>query len=528
MKHRLSTLPNAIRLSVVIVVVAGAVLTLAGCGGTSGGGDASSPSAVKVGGTFNVGTGVPSSLDPATVASLADWTVAHQLYRWLVWVDPKGRLQPELATSWSSDAAGKTWTIKLRPTAKFSDGQPLTAEDVVYTFKRLQDPKIGSPGLEVFKNVKSIQAVDAQTVEFRLAAPNPAFPIDLSEPHAGIIAAGTRDPLKTKAYSGPFVLQSLSGESEATLSKNKYWDKKDAQGRALPYLDTVRIVFSPDAAGQAEALRSGELNFVALPPELAATVKDDPAVSLIRTPVPQFYAIHMRSDEGHIASNPDFRRALMLGTDYQALLTAAYMDLGTLSNGTPIGPSFADYYLDQPHAPDVEKAKQLMAQAGYPDGAKIKLVTQPVSTSVAIATVWKEQMAKIGVTVDIQQVPTDVYYGGSGENNWLECDFGVTDWGARPNPVNYFQLALVTDAPYNESHWSDAEFDALTVKIATEMDAATRAGLYKQAQQILIDRGPYIIPFFLDATLGVSSNIAGVVVHQDVYNIVFDTVHYTD
>ena len=97
-------------------------------------------------------------------------------------------------------------------------------------------------------------------------------------------------------------------------------------------------------------------------------------------------------------------------------------------------------------------------------------------------------------------------YGGSGENNWLECDFGITDWGARPNPVNYFQLSLVTDGPYNESHWSDAEFDALTAKIATEMDAATRADLYKQAQQILIDRGPYIIPFFLDGTLGVSPN----------------------
>jgi peptide/nickel transport system substrate-binding protein len=218
----------------------------------------------------------------------------------------------------------------------------------------------------------------------------------------------------------------------------------------------------------------------------------------------------------------------MLGTDFQALLTGAVMDMGTLSNGTPIGPSFADYYLDQPHVPDVEKAKQLLAQAGYPDGTTIRLTTQNAAPSPAIATVWKEQMAKIGVTVDIQQVPVDVYYGGSGENNWLECDFGITDWGARPNPVNYFQLSLVTDGPYNESHWSDAEFDALTAKIATEMDEATRADLYKQAQKILIDRGPYIIPFFLDGTIGVSPNIGGVVVTQDIYNIVFDTVHYTE
>ena len=124
----------------------------------------------------------------------------------------------------------------------------------------------------------------------------------------------------------------------------------------------------------------------------------------------------------------------------------------------------------------------------------------------AIATVWKEQMKAIGVTVDIQTVPPDVYYG-EGDTSWLKVDFGITEWGARATPNTYFNAAYVTGAAYNESHWSDSEFDALTAQINSELDRTKRAELYKQAQQILIERGPVIVPFFETAAAGASAAV---------------------
>ena len=103
-------------------------------------------------------------------------------------------------------------------------------------------------------------------------------------------------------------------------------------------------------------------------------------------------------------------------------------------------------------------------------------------------------------------MPPDVYYG-EGDTSWLKVDFGITEWGARATPNTYFNAAYVTGAAYNESHWSDPEFDALIAQINSELDRAKRVALYKQAQQILIERGPVIVPFFETAAAGVSATV---------------------
>ncbi len=121
-------------------------------------------------------------------------------------------------------------------------------------------------------------------------------------------------------------------------------------------------------------------------------------------------------------------------------------------------------------------------------------------------------MKAIGVTVDIQTEPADVYYG-EGDGSWLKVDFGITEWGARATPNAYFNTAYVTGAAYNESHWSDPEFDKVAAQINSELDRTKRVALYKQAQQIMIDRGPVIVPFFETAAAGVRArSCAGIAV----------------
>ncbi|MGD9018105.1 MAG: ABC transporter substrate-binding protein, partial [Desulfobacterales bacterium] len=273
---------------------------------------------------------------------------------------------------------------------------------------------------------------------------------------------------------------------------------------------------SPDMGGQVEALRGGELDFVGgLTTEFAEVVEADPATKLLTYNSNMHWVIHMRSDEGHATADNRVRQALKLATDHQAILDAVRPGLGSVGNGfSPVGPAYGAYHLARPPVPDIAKAKALLAEAGHGDGLSIDLTAQNQLDVIPIATVWKEQMAQIGVTVNIQVIPTDVYYG-DGENSWLKCAFGVTDWGSRATPVTYFKLAYMGEGPWNGAHWADADFDELSRQVDQEMDEAKRADLYHKLQEILIDRGPVIVPYFERVVLGVSQKLDGVQLASD-------------
>ncbi len=269
------------------------------------------------------------------------------------------------------------------------------------------------------------------------------------------------------------------------------------------------------------------MQFVAgLTSELVDSIGADSTLKIITGPSSAFhYVIHMRSDAGHPAADPRVRQALQLGTDHQGLIDQVRPGLAVVGNGTPVGPAYGDYYLDQAPAYDPAQAKTLLAQAGFAGGLTITLYAQQALEVPAIATVWKEQMKAIGVTVDIQTLPPDVYYG-EGDTSWLKVDFGITEWGARATPNTYFNAAYVTGAAYNESHWSDPEFDTLVAQINSELDRAKRADLYKQAQQILIERGPVIVPFFETAAAGASAKVQGVELAPDWSRTLFRAAYF--
>ncbi len=466
-------------------------------------------------GTFVVATEAFTIRDPAFASGRADILLNQQMYDWLVEIGSQNDLLPGLATEWSSPD-GKVWTFSLRPDVTFSNGEPFTAADVVYTFDRLRDPALGSPGKDIYANVNGVRAVDELTVEFTLTEPDPEFPSDVADYHAAILSRGVAEPAEEWVGTGAFKIVSYSAEDRTVLDKNPYYWRKDASGDSLPYLDELQLIVSPDLAGQVQALRGGQVQFVAgLTAELVASVKGDENLRVLTGPASAFhYVIHMRSDEGRPTADERVRRALRLGTDHQALIDQVRPGLAVTGNGTPVGPAYGDYYLDDPPVYDPEEARRLLAEAGYGDGLSITLYAQQALEVPAIATVWQQQMQAIGVPVNIQTVPPDVYYS-EGDANWLTVDFGITEWGARTTPDAYFNAAYVTGAAYNESHWSDAEFDALVARINTEMDRDTRADLYKQAQQILRERGPVIVPFFQTAVAGVSAALEGVELAPD-------------
>ncbi len=469
------------------------------------------------GGTLRRGWQAPAQLDPAFQASSSEIAAVAQIYDWFVWIDEKNRPAKALATGWEANPAGTVWTFEMMKGVTFHNGKTLTADDVVFTFDRLRDKTIGAATASLYANISEVKAVDSTHVRFTLAAPNPDLPADLGDYHAAIVDKDTKDYKRTFNGTGPFILERFSPEDRAVFKRNpNYWMS------GLPYLDGIQDIYSPQQSAQVEALRGGQLDFVGgLPAELAETLKKEGKVTLFLGEPNMHFVIHMRSDRGPTKDNR-VRQALKLATDRSAILQAARLGYGVTGRDTPIGPIFGDFYLDVPEPKrDVEKAKQLLKEAGY-ENLKITLMAQNSFDVPKIAVVWKEQLADAGVTVDINVVPPDVYYQ---DNGWLEVDFGITEWALRATPQPYLQLAYTTGAKWNESHWSDPDLDKLAQQAAVELDRAKRAQIYQDIQRIFIERGPIIVPYFERTVVAVSPQTKGLVVHPDFPRSTMRTVY---
>lgn len=496
--------------TIVAAVILGMTGLLAGCGGGSEevpkGDEAASP---VHGGVLRVPSASFGALDPAKIATTAGAVLAHNVFEGLVEADAQLQIHPLLATDWRVSADGKEWVFTLQEGVKFHNGDTFDSGDVLFTFARLRDPDVGSATAPLFENVKSIKAPDATHVVFNLAEPNPEFTKDLADYHVVMVSETVKDPGKDFVGTGPFVFESLAAEDRIVLAKNPDYWMKDDTGRQLPYLEGVEILLSPDTTAHIEALRGGQLDLVyGVSPVLAQTLEKDNSLRLLKFTANTFYTLNMRCDRGPSADKR-VRQAISLGMDREALLKAGSLGFGLVGNGTPVGPLYGDYSLDQQPEHDPARAKELLVDAGYEDGLDIKLTVMNWGPLPAAATTFKDQMKAIGVNVDLQMVPVDVYYADKGENSWLETDFGITDWLTRAVPIAYFQLSLTSDGGWNSSHWSNEEFDAVVTDIAREMDEERRVELYHRAQEILLEEVPTAVFYFDEGLIGMAQNVQG-------------------
>jgi len=466
----------------------------------------------KYGGTLKHATQAPTNLDPAFLGSVPDDEVARQWHDFLVFIGENNEPDPArgVAEKWDTSADGLTWTFTLRQGIKFHDGKEMTSKDVKFSFDRLRDPKVGAATVALYANIVDISAPDAYTVVFKLTNPNPDFLKDLGDYHALIMDAAGTDFATQWNGTGPFILEKYSPEDRITFKRNPNYWLKDADGQQLPYLDGMEFVFIADSTAQVEALRGGQVDYlIYLPAEEVSTLQSDQNLAVYQSPSNTAYVLHMRSDRKPAQDNK-VRQAFKLATDTEAILQGAFQGLGTAGSGTPFGPIYGDFYLKDASAPtrDVAKAKALLTEAGYPNGLTIEIACQDRSPVPAICTIWKEQLAEAGVTVNIKMVTTDVYYGA--DNMWLEADFAITDWGSRSYPQPYLDLAYTCSAKWNESHWCDKELDNLSAQAAKEMDHAKRVDEYQQIQKIFKERGPIIMVFFINNLWAANTKLKGI------------------
>lgn len=502
---------------------------VAGCGSSTASSSASPSSApIKMGGVLKIGAEYGNGdFDPVLFAgAVGDLQLQAQIYQGLVTPGPDYSVQPLLATKWSSPN-GKVWTFTLRSGVRFSNGKPFTSADVVYSMNRVRSTKLGSPDASLFANVKSITAPNSTTVIFNLTGVDSEFPASLTEYRELMLCKSVKNPAKNPVGTGPFMLKSISPEDQAILVKNPYYWGKDAQGNQLPYLDQLDFVYSPDISGQVASLQGGALNYVAtLNSEQKQIVQSSSSLQLLEQASNYCYELQIRCDQKP-GSNLKVRQALLAGTNLASIAALVDPGVATPGNATLVGPVYKADYLSTVPAYDPAKAKQLLAQAGYPNGLKLTLVAQNAPPMPDIATAWVAQMAKIGVNASIQEVPTGSYYTDKGTDTWYEAPFSIVDWGPRATPITFFKLCLTSDAPWNYSRWKDPQFDSITRQIATTLNPAARSALYRQAQQILQEQVPMINFGEFSGVAGVSKDVDGIALAPDWSRTVFGDAHFT-
>jgi len=486
-----------------------------GGGGTTTSSDQQSAS-VKPGGKVTAAINSPAgAIDPITVADDGGLAVLGQAGEYLVWSDSELNAVPRLAESWTPNDDASVWTFKIRQGVKFHDGKEMTSEDVAESINRLADPDNASAALSAFNGFltkDSAKATDATTVEFSLEAPNGSFPYLLSSDNYNTIilpADYDGDYEKNQNGTGPFILDKFTQGQGATYRKNPdYWDKE-----RQPNPDNTEIRFYGKEQARVLALQSGEVDAVTqFSVSGGRALLTDPNVQTVDLKASTHRQVHLRTDKEPF-TDKRVRQALALAIDRTGLVDGLFKGRASLGNDSPFAPVFK--YTDTSVAQrqqDIEQAKQLLADAGMPDGFEVQLDTWDGFEIPDLAQLIQNNAKEIGATIKLNITDAGTYYGDAvyGKSPWLDSTMGITDYGHR-GIVNVFLGApLLSDGTWNSAHFRNKEYDKLVKDFIAQSDIDQQKQRAKQLQELLLDETPIIIPYFYDFLTGVRKGFSGV------------------
>ncbi|HWT25340.1 MAG TPA: ABC transporter substrate-binding protein [Solirubrobacteraceae bacterium] len=500
----------------------GFLASACGSGDTSGGNGggtattAEQTAKVQPGGTFKAGINIPAgAVDPVTVADDGGLAMLGQTGEYLTWSDSKLTLQPRLAESWEPNQDNTAWTFKVRQGVKFHNGKDLTADDVVATFDRLADPDNASAALSAFRGVLSkgnIRAVDPQTVEFQLDAPNGNFPYLVSSDNYNTIVLPQNydgDWEKTFIGTGPFKLERFNQGQGATFVKNPdYWD---AQRKPNP--DRTEIRFYEKEQARVLALQSGEVDAIAqFSVSGGKALLTDPNVQTIALKASTHRQVHMRTDREPF-TDKRVRQAMALLVDRRALVDGLFEGRAQLGNDSPFSPvyKYTDTTVPQ-RQQDVERARALLADAGMADGFEVTIDTYDAFEMPSLAQLIQNDVKPAGIRVKLNIGTSSTYYGDAvfGKSRWLDSVMGITDYGHR-GVVNVFLGApLVSDGTWNAAHFRNKRYDRLVRQFTAQSDIDQQKATARRIQELLLDETPMMIPYFYDFLTGVRKGFGGV------------------
>lgn len=449
-------------------------------------------------------------LNPLLSRVNPEYLVAEMLYSGLTRLALDMSAAPDLALSWTANDSLSEWVFKLRAGLVFHDGSPCTAKDVVASFAAILDPKTASPARTNIGPVDHVEAIDDTTVRFVLKTPYADLPVSLAYTNARIIpasiAAGDLTQLARKAVgTGPFRLVSYEPDRLIVVERNPaYYDAP------RPYLDRIEVLVYPDPTAEASALISGDTDLMASASATEfARLQESTRVVALRVPSGQFLNINMGCDQKPF-NDIRVRQALALTVDREAMVGFVAQGFGTSGNDTPMNAAY-HFYQSQPlKKPDIARAKQLLAEAGYPNGLDLTLIasdTPGTRTQLALAT--REMAKPAGFRINVQTMPHATYL----DQVWKKGAFYVGFYNMQATADAIFALLYTSNAAWNETRWNNKDFDALVAEGRGTTDEAKRRAAYGKAQVLMHEQVPSVIPAFFDLLSARKAYVQGYVLH---------------
>jgi peptide/nickel transport system substrate-binding protein len=494
---------------------------LAACGSTSTHSSAGTGGARgRSGATIRAGILVPTgAINPITIADQGGQDMISQTGEYLCLADQQLMLRPVLATGWKPNADASSWTFTIRQGVKFSDGRPMTVDDVVYTFKSQSDPKSSANALSAFAGVLSPDGVvktGETTVTFNLQSRNGNFPYLCSSDNYNMVIVPENYDFKDWQSSfigtGPFIKESYTPNVGATFARNPgYWGAK-----ALPA--RTEFTFYPEEAPMTAALEAGTIDVegqfsVATSPQLLSG-----GFNVISLKTTTHRELSMRTDMAPFTSKYA-RQAIAYTLNRPEIVSALFRGYAEIGNDSPFAPVFASTNTSVPQRTvDLTLAKQLLAKAGTPNGFAARLVTETTQEIPHLAQIVATSAKQIGVDITLTIETPTKYYGQAtfGNSDWLDGEMSLVDYGARSVPNVFLEAPLQTisaktgQGAWNAARFNNPAYDALSKQYVAAIDLSSQRRIAGQIETLLLDETPIIYPYFYDFLTATAKNVTGV------------------
>ncbi|AEG61600.1 ABC transporter substrate-binding protein [Desulforamulus ruminis] len=505
-------------------------LMISGCGG--GGEDKKQTGSPSPSDTLVVGMSMDlATLDPAVSMDNASWKISYPCYDRLVkYKTENGKgsteVEPMAAQSWEVTPDGKVWTFKLREDIKFHDGSPLNAQAVKFSFDRVLQMAKGPA--DYFTTLDSVEAVDEYTVKFTLKEPFPPFLYTLATSPGSIVNPKVMEHEKDGDMasgwlgehtmgSGAYELVEWNREQHLKLrAVENYWGGQ-------PQLKTILAKIVKDPSAQRLQLENGDLDIAeGIPVDQLEKLKSNQDIKIIENPSLLVNYIYLNNQKKPL-DNVKVRQALNYAIDYDGMIQGVMLGNATQVKGPiPEGlwghdPNVKQYKLD------LNKSKELLAEAGYPQGFTIKLLYadyKPWWEQEAL--IIQDNLSKVGVKVELEKLAWATLRDKVDRADFDIC-LGVwsPDYADPHMFMNYWFDSENHGLAGNRAFYQNSQVDQLLREAARINDQEKRTELYRQVQNMVMEEAPYILLFQNNSLVPMRKNIEGYVYNpmlESMYN----------
>ncbi|BBY89865.1 ABC transporter substrate-binding protein [Mycolicibacterium tokaiense] len=428
--------------------------------------------------------GEPDQLDPHKTSAYFSFEVLENVFDTLVEPDADLEMKPALAESWEVSPDELTWTFRLRPGVRFHNGDPLTAEDVVFSYRRIIDE--GLTNVDKFSAVADVSAPDPATVVIRLDRPTPNLLTNLGG-FKGMAIVSRRNvesgEIATNPVgTGPFAFAGQRSGDSITLRANPdYWG-------GPPKVPGVTFRFISEPSTALSALQAGEVDWTdSIPTQRVSQLEGDDSLSLAVTPSNDYWYLALNNAKPPW-NDVRVRQAVAYGIDRDAIVAATSYGTAALNQlAIPEGnPWFTPY---DTYSYDIDRARSLLQEAESQPQNLDMLVTSEYPETVTAAQIIADNLAPLGITVNIRTVDFATWLDEQNNGNF---DMLMMGWLGNIDPDDFYYAQHHTDGTSNAQKFSDPEVDRLLDAGRVETDRDARADDYAKAATLIADNVSYI------------------------------------